>query len=142
MGQSNSSIIFQRELIPAKAGVGLRTQHMAHFASGAANISWVEIHAENYFCEGGPRLDALFAAREHYPISVHGVGLSLGTAEGVSKTHLKKLKKLCDTICPGLISEHLSWSVSGGAYLNDLLPLPLNEESFNVFVNNINETQN
>ena len=141
MGQCASSLTFERKPIPAKAGVGLRQPHILNFVEGQANVSWVEVHAENYMCDGGPRMAGLLAVRDHYPVSLHGVGLSLGSAEGIEDDHLSRLADLASKIEPGMISEHLSWSVSEGHYLNDLLPLPLNEESLKVVSENINKAQ-
>jgi hypothetical protein len=91
-------------------------------------VGWLEVHAENYM-GGGPGLLALLDLRRDYPVSIHGVGLSLGSAEGLDGAHLERLADLVERVEPALVSEHLSWSVSGGTYLNDLLPLPYTEES-------------
>src|SRR3954469_22137772 len=127
------------------AGIGLRHPHDAVIAAesaGAARVApWLEIHSENYLCDGGPRLAMLEAIRERYPVSCHGVGLSLGSAEGLDRAHLARLKTLFARFTPSLVSEHLSWSVSGGIYLNDLLPLPYTEESLDVVCRNVREAQ-
>jgi uncharacterized protein len=91
-------------------------------------VGWLEVHAENYM-GGGPGLRALLDLRRDYPVSIHGVGLSLGSAEGLDGAHLERLAALVERVEPALVSEHLSWSVSGGTYLNHLLPLPYTEES-------------
>ncbi len=143
MGQKVSSLNnVKLNPISAKAGVGLRQQHLLNFVEGGADVSWVEVHAENFMGVGGPRLNGLLAVRDHYPVSLHGVGTSLGSAEGLDLEHLIKFSKLIDQVEPALISEHLSWSVTGGQYLNDLLPLPLNKESFQIVSNNIDKMQN
>lgn len=132
--------------IPASAGVGLRSAHVPAFLARDPAIDWtpagwLEVHAENYFAPGGPRLDALDRLRADFPLSVHGVGLSLGSAGGIDRDHLAGLKRVVDRFAPGLVSEHIAWSVADGAYLNDLLPLPYTEESLAVLAANIDRTQ-
>jgi hypothetical protein len=117
-------------------GVGLRGPHMAEIIATRPAIGWFEVHAENYM-GGGPALSRLDEIRRHYPLSLHGVGLSLGTAEGLDPEHLRRLKALVDRMEPMLVSEHLAWSVSGGVYLGDLLPLPLTEEALAVVAANV-----
>lgn len=127
--------------IPVDAGVGLRHPHMADFAAGTPKVSWVEIHSENFFAPGGPRLAQLDAVRAHYPVSCHGVGLSLGTADRLDENHLSQLTTLVDRADPGLVSEHLSFSVVDGIYVNDLLPMPYTEEALAVMVRNLDHVQ-
>jgi uncharacterized protein (UPF0276 family) len=115
--------------IPARAGVGLRAEHYRDVLDTRPAIGWFEVHSENYFGEGGRPLAFLEAIRTHYPLSLHGVGLSLGSTDELSHTHLARIKQLIDRFQPGLVSEHLSWSSIGGRYLNDLLPLPYTEEA-------------
>jgi uncharacterized protein (UPF0276 family) len=115
--------------IPARAGVGLRAEHYRDVLETRPAIGWFEVHSENYFGEGGRPLAFLDAIRTHYPLSLHGVGLSLGSTDEFNDTHLASLKQLIDRFQPGLVSEHLSWSSVGGRYLNDLLPLPYTEEA-------------
>ena len=103
-------------------------------------IGWFEVHAENYM-GGGPAIRDLERIRRDYPVAVHGVGLSLGTAAGLDDRHLMRLKSLVDRIGPGLISEHLSWSIAGGAYLNHLLPLPYTEETLAAVCDNVDRAQ-
>jgi hypothetical protein len=122
--------------IAAAIGIGLRAPHVAEIIATRPAIGWLEIHAENYM-GGGPALARLDAMRCDYPLSLHGVGLSLGTAEGLDSEHLRRLKLLVARIEPMLVSEHLSWSVSGGVYLADLLPLPLTEESLEIVARNV-----
>jgi len=114
---------------------------MAEFTAGTPETAWVEIHSENYFVPGGLRIAQLNAVRALYPISCHGVGLSLGTVSGINQVHLDSLKTLVDTVEPGLVSEHLSFSVVDGLYVNDLLPLPYTEEALAVMVRNIDHVQ-
>ena len=130
-----------RRPIPAAAGVGLRSLHLDAFASGTPETPWVEIHSENFIGVGGLTRHRLEKVREHYPISCHGVGLSLGSAEGLDSDHLKQLKNLFDWVEPGLVSEHVSWSTVDGTYLNDLLPLPYTEEALAVICRNIAHAQ-
>jgi uncharacterized protein (UPF0276 family) len=109
-------------------GIGLRAPHLAEIATRRPALAFLEVHAENYMASG-PALTELLALRRDYRLSLHGVGLSLGSAEGIDARHLARLKRLVDALDPVLVSEHLSWSVSAGAYLNDLLPLPMTEET-------------
>src|SRR5258708_25919128 len=117
-------------------GVGLRAPHVAEGIATRPVLGWFEVHAENYL-GGGPALAQLDAIRRDYPLSLHGVGLSLGTAEGIDDEHLRRLRSLVERSEPMLVSEHLSWSVSGGVYLNDLLPLPYTEAALEVLAGNV-----
>jgi uncharacterized protein (UPF0276 family) len=126
--------------LPPQTGIGLRTPHLEEVAAGAAAAAWVEVHPENYL-GGGPAVAALLSIRRDRPVSLHGVGLSLGSAEGIDQRHLARVKALMLRIEPFLVSEHLSWSASGGAYLNDLLPLPYTEEALAVVARNILRVQ-
>jgi uncharacterized protein len=126
--------------IPAKIGVGLRAPHFAHVASARPPVGWLEVHAEN-FMGGSPALTRLLDLRRDYPVSVHGVGLSLGTAEGLDVEHLRRFKTLIETTDPFLVSDHLSWSVTGDTYLNDLLPIPYTDESLEIVARNIEAAQ-
>jgi uncharacterized protein len=110
------------------SGIGLRSVHVAEILGARPAIAWLEVHAENYM-GGGPSMRALQHLRRDYPISVHGVGLSLGTADGLDARHLERLAALVEHVEPALVSEHLSWSTAGGVYLNHLLPLPYTPES-------------
>jgi uncharacterized protein (UPF0276 family) len=118
---------------------------MASFAAEDAEAPltapWVEVHSENFLCAGGPRLAMLDAVAARYPVSCHGVGLSLGSAEGLDGDHLARLKHLFDRVRPALISEHLSWSVTEGVYLNDLLPLPYTAAALDVVCRNVDRAQ-
>lgn len=113
--------------VPACAGIGFKPEHAAHAADGAPGVGWVEVHAENYMGAGGPPHRLLERVRSRLPLSVHGVGLSLGGAAPPDRHHLARLKAVIDRYRPGLVSEHLAWSSHGGAFLNDLLPLPYTE---------------
>jgi uncharacterized protein len=125
---------------PLPVGIGLRAPHIDEVIADRPAIAWLEVHSENYM-SGGPALARLETIRENYPLSLHGVGLSLGSAEGLDRQHLRRLKTLVDCCAPTLVSEHLSWSASGGIYLNDLLPLPYTEEALAVVARNIEMAQ-
>jgi hypothetical protein len=127
--------------LAARAGVGLRHPHVQHFLEMRPRTAFLEVHSENYMSAGGPRRRALFDLAEHYPLSLHGVGLSLGSAEGLDSAHLERLRTLLADFRPALVSEHLSWSVHAGTYLNDLLPLPYSEEALDVVARNVTHAQ-
>ncbi len=122
-------------------GVGLRMPHLNYFSHNQTDLSWLEIHSENYFQPNSTERRQLQSLRETYQISCHGIGLSLGSVNRVSRQHLAQLKSLIDSIAPMFISDHLSWSEHGGHYFNDLLPLPYTEEALNVFTRNVLEVQ-
>jgi uncharacterized protein len=126
--------------IPAAIGIGLRAPHIAEIIATRPALGWLEVHAENYM-GGGPPLAWLDAVRRDYRLGLHGVGLSLGSAEGIDRTHLARLKQLVARCEPFLVSEHLSWSVSGDTYLNDLLPLPYTEETLDIVAANLDRAQ-
>jgi len=113
----------------AGCGVGLRAPHIRAMQDERPPIPWLEVHSENYYVEGGPALTALMRLRADYPLSVHGVGMSLGSTDPLDRVHLAKLRRLIERIEPALVSEHLCWSGVGGRALNDLLPLPYTEEA-------------
>jgi hypothetical protein len=115
--------------IPARAGIGLRAEHYDAVLENLPPVGWLEVHSENYFGAGGKPLDYLERIRAHYPLSLHGVGLSIGSTDPFDYRHLAKLKRLIRRFEPALVSEHLSWSSVGGRYLNDLLPLPYTKEA-------------
>jgi uncharacterized protein len=115
--------------MPAQAGIGLRAQHHLDVLNDAPKVGWLEAHSENYFAQGGARVDILQRIRAHYPLSLHGVGLSLGSADPLNKEHLAHLKTAVGRFEPALVSEHLCWSSVGGRFANDLLPLPYTDEA-------------
>ncbi len=127
--------------IPARAGIGLRTPHYRELLDALPPIGWFEVHSENYLGDGGQPLYFLERFRSHYPMSLHGVGLSLGSTDPLNSTHLRKLKSLVDRFEPGLVSDHLCWSSVGEQFLNDLLPLPYTEEALSHVVTRIGEAQ-
>jgi hypothetical protein len=129
-----------RGTVPAAAGIGLRFQHHQAVLDTLPEVAWLEAHTENYF-GGGPPIRTLEAIRRDYPLSLHGVGLSLGSAHGLDAAHLERVREVIRRIEPGLGSEHLSWSLAGGAYLADLLPLPLTEEALDLFSTHVEQAQ-
>lgn len=130
----------QERPLPLRAGIGLRHPHHRAFAETRPATGWIEVHSEN-FMRGGPPGDLLADLRRDYPVSLHGVGLSLGSAFDLDAQHLERLAALVERIEPALVSEHVSWSVAHGRYLNDLLPLPYTEEALGVLVAHIDEMQ-
>ena len=127
--------------IPPRAGVGLKVEHYEEILRSRPDIGWFEIHAENYMGEGGPPHHFLEAIREHYPISIHGVGLSIGGDGPLDRDHLARLKTLNERYRPGLFSEHLAWSTHEGVYFNDLLPVPYTEGAVARVSDHINQVQ-
>ena len=111
-------------LLPNRPGVGYKPQHFAGILADPGAVGWLEIHAENYMGAGGRPLAQLRHLAERFPVSVHGVGLSIGGDAPLDRDHLQRLKHLCGWLNPASFSEHLAWSTHDGAYLNDLLPLP------------------
>lgn len=133
--------LFTADPIPARAGIGLRHTHIPEFLETPPDTGWVEVHSENFLGGGGPRLHALERIRQDFPLSCHGVGLSLGSHDGLDRAHLARLRRLFDRFQPGLVSEHVAWSVTSGIYLNDLLPLPYTEEALGVLCRNVEQAQ-
>ena len=121
--------IVRPEPMPASAGIGLRALHHLEGLSGAPRVGWFEAHSENYFADGGAHVEALMRIPARYPLSLHGVGLSLGSTDPWDRVHLQKLRRAIGRFEPALVSEHLSWSSVGGRFANDLLPLPYTEEA-------------
>jgi uncharacterized protein (UPF0276 family) len=137
-----SSSLNQTESLPRDpAGLGLRFPYHQEIIETKPDLGWLEIHPENYF-GGGEKLHFLEQIRELYPISFHAVGLSLGSTEPVDQDHLKNIKSLIDRFEPFQFSDHVSWSASGNAHLNDLLPLPYTQESLDTLARNIETVQN
>ena len=119
------------QAIPDHAGIGLRAPHMRELLEIRPSIAWLEVHSENYFAAGGRAVTELMQVRRDYPLSLHGVGLSLGSTDPLDREHLAKLKLAVERFSPALVSEHLCWGSSGGSYFHDLLPLPYTEEAIN-----------
>ena len=126
--------------IPARAGIGLRFQDHQAVIERKPPAAWLEVHTENYMGDGAPTRD-LDVIRCDYPMSLHGVGLSLGSAEGLDCGHLARIRQVAERVEPALVSEHLSWSISGGIYLADLLPLPMTEEALATVCRHVEQTQ-
>lgn len=124
-------------------GIGMRAAHYDDIINAETSnlFGWIEVHPENYF-GGGLHKDALKRACEKYPLSLHATGLSLGSDQPVSHDHLDQIKALIDAFNPFHISDHVSWSASGNAHLNDLLPLPYTYETLDRLCRNIDQTQN
>ncbi len=127
--------------LPPRAGVGLKATHYSAVLEGNPDVGFFEVHAENYMGAGGPPHRYLTAIRERYPLSLHGVGLSIGADRPLDREHLKRLKLLIERYEPALFSEHLAWSSHGTAFLDDLLPLPYTTEALECVVRHIDEVQ-
>lgn len=129
-----------RRRTPRTAGVGLRLPHLAEVAATRPSAAWFEIHPEN-FLANPHALELLQDIARDYPISVHTVGVSIGSAGGIDHAHLRRVRSLVDTVDPFLVSGHLAWSTHAGEYLNDLLPLPYDEETLRLVARHIDEVQ-
>ena len=127
--------------IPATAGIGLRARHHTEIPLSLPAVGWFEAHCENYFGRGGPARRALAQVREHYPLSLHGVGLSLGSTDPLDRSHLDELRGLIRDFEPALVSEHLSWGSTGGIHFNDLWPLPYTGEALRHMTRRVAELQ-
>lgn len=136
-----TSPAFDPRPIPPRAGVGLKPEHYAAILDSRPDIGWFEIHAENYMGAGGPPHRYLTAIRERYPLSLHGVGLSIGAARPLDKAHLARLRALNQRYQPGLFSEHLAWSSHDDVFLSDLLPVPYTDETLTRVADHIDEVQ-
>jgi uncharacterized protein (UPF0276 family) len=127
--------------IPARAGVGLKAEHYRTIIDAAPDIGFFEVHAENYMGAGGPPHRYLSAIRERYPLSLHGVGLSIGADRPLDQDHIARLGLLRQRYRPGLFSEHLAWSTHDADFLNDLLPVPYTSETLQRVVEHIDQVQ-
>jgi uncharacterized protein len=123
------------------AGIGLRAEHFAEFTQTRPPVGFIEAHSENYFGRGGKPLRYLLRARRDYPLSLHGVGLSIGSADPLSEAHLERLSELIATLEPQWVSDHLCWSSVDGEYANDLLPLPFTEATLDHVVSRVMQVQ-
>ena len=123
-------------------GLGLRRQHYAEFLEQDQPVDFVEIISENFMVDGGRPLHTLDAVRERYPVAMHGVSLSIGTATGVDRGYLARLKTLADRVRPLWVSDHLCWTGIDGWNTHDLLPLPYTEEALDLVCANIARAQN
>lgn len=128
-------------LVPESTGVGFKPEHFARILESRPDVDFFEIHAENYMCAGGPRHRHLTALRERYALSVHGVGLSIGTDQALDGGHLARLRTLIARYQPSLFSEHLAWSSHRCGFLNDLLPVPYTEDALLRVTEHIDQVQ-
>ena len=127
--------------LSACAGVGFKAEHAGEILGGKASVGWFEIHPENYMVAGGPRLAMLADVCAQYPVSMHGVGLSLGGGDPLDARHLADLKRLVDRFNPAMVSEHIAWSSHEGLYMADLLPTPMTKTSLDQLVAAIDTVQ-
>ncbi len=131
----------QRKTMPKRAGVGYKPQHLDGILQNPSAISWLEIHAENYMGDGGRPIAQLQHLNEKFPISCHGVGLSIGAEGPLDSDHLARLKHLVDWLNPTLFSEHLAWSTHDSHFLNDLLPVPYVQRTLDQVVAHVDQVQ-
>ncbi|WP_202948100.1 MNIO family bufferin maturase [Caulobacter sp. AP07] len=127
--------------MPCRAGVGLKAEHLRTILETDPDVGFFEVHAENYMGAGGPPHRYLTAIRERYPLSVHGVGLSIGADRPLDQDHLRRLRQLVDRYRPALFSEHLAWSSHDAGFLNDLLPLPYTDETLARVIKHVDQAQ-
>ena len=127
--------------VAPRAGVSLKPQHYETILATHPEIGFFEVHAENYMGAGGPPHRYLETIRADYPLSIHGVGLSIGSSETLDPEHLERLHRLVSRYEPGLVSEHLAWSTHGGCFLNDLLPLPYMQSTLALVCAHVDEVQ-
>jgi len=126
--------------LPCVAGIGLRAPHYREVLDTLPPLGWVEVHNENFF-GGGAALHTLLKVREHYPVSLHGVGMGLASGDPLNPEHLTALRELCEAIQPAAISEHLCWNSVNGLVANDLLPFPYTRESLAHVARRIQQVQ-
>ncbi|WP_417253587.1 DUF692 domain-containing protein [Celeribacter sp.] len=131
----------QTKHLPTGVGVGYKSKHFSNILQEDHPVEWVEIHAENYMGAGGRPLAQLRTLSDRFPISVHGVGLSIGGEGRLDAEHLARLKHLTDALDPASFSEHLAWSTHDASYFNDLLPLPYTEDTLTRVCDHIDEVQ-
>jgi len=129
------------DTLPNRPGVGYKPQHYAAITENPGPVGWLEIHAENYMGAGGRPIAQLRELAKQFPISAHGVGLSIGGEGPLNRAHLDRLRYLLDWLNPASFSEHLAWSTHGDHFLNDLLPLPYNRETLNRVADHVAEVQ-
>jgi uncharacterized protein (UPF0276 family) len=126
--------------LPSSAGIGLRAPHYHEVLNSLPRLGWVEVHSENFFGGGAP-LRTLNKVREHYPVSLHGVGMGLASATPLDQEHLNALRRLCDTVQPAAVSEHLCWNTVAGTVINDLLPFPYTQEALSSVISRVEQVQ-
>jgi uncharacterized protein (UPF0276 family) len=128
------------DILPCVAGIGLRAPHYREVLETLPNLGWVEVHNENFFGGGAP-LHTLLKVREHYPVSLHGVGMGLASTVPLNEAHLSALRSLCNDVQPAAISEHLCWNAANEFVVNDLLPFPYTPESLDHVARRVTQVQ-
>jgi len=128
------------DTLPCTAGIGLRAPHYREVLRDLPKLGWVEVHNENFFGGGAP-LHTLLKVREHYPVSLHGVGMGLASATPLDDAHLSALRKLCDAVQPASVSEHLCWNTAAGLVINDLLPFPYTNNALEHVARRVEQVQ-
>lgn len=128
--------------LPSRAGVGLKAAHFEKIIDQRPGVGWFEVHAENYMGAGGPVHHHLEQIRKDYPLSIHGVGMSIGSDGPLDQAHLSRLKAVVDRYQPDMVSEHLAWCSHGNVFFNDLLPLPYTEETRKKVCDHVDQLQN
>ncbi|MFW2353932.1 DUF692 domain-containing protein [Hydrogenophaga sp.] len=128
--------------LPMRGGLGLKAEHFAHVRDTRPDVGFFEVHAENHLVAGGPMLRHLAAVRADYPLTLHGVGLSIGSEAGLDEEHLKAVTALVQRFEPAVFSEHLAWSSHNSTHFNDLLPLPYNLPTLHRVCRHIDQIQN
>ena len=126
--------------LPCTAGIGLRAPHYREVLDTLPRLGWVEVHSENFFGGGAP-LHTLLKVREHYPVSLHGVGMGLASTAPLDAEHLSALQRLCDAVQPAAVSEHLCWNSAAGMVINDLLPFPYTREALDHVARRVQQVQ-
>jgi uncharacterized protein (UPF0276 family) len=127
--------------LPLSAGASFKPEHFAAISAAPQPLGFFEVHAENYMGAGGVPHAQLGFLRENYALSLHGVGLNIGSTEPLDRAHLARLKRLCDRYQPECFSEHLAWSSHAGIFFNDLLPLPYTEANLISVIDHVDEAQ-
>jgi uncharacterized protein (UPF0276 family) len=141
MMTNQAAVSAAHPLAYGRTGIGLKPEHFSEILDRPSAAGWFEIHAENAMAPGGAYHRGLEAIRADWDFSVHGVGLSLGSAEGICPDHLRRLKAVVERYQPALVSEHVSFAVAGGRYVNQLAPLPYTEEALDLLVRNVEQAQ-
>jgi hypothetical protein len=139
--QSDLETAPQTGRLPRRAGAGFKPQHADAILADDFRIGFLEVHAENYMGAGGHPHRILSRMRQDFPLSIHGVGLSIGSPTGLDPDHLKRLKTVVDRYQPEQVSEHLAWSTHDTRFLNDLLPVPYDEPTLNRVCDHIDQVQ-
>ncbi len=128
------------DTLPCTAGIGLRATHYREVLESLPRLGWVEVHNENFFGGGAP-LNTLLKVREHYPVSLHGVGMGLASSAPLDSAHLSALQRLCAVVQPAAVSEHLCWNTASGMVINDLLPFPYTHQALSHVANRVDQVQ-